>query len=115
MDLKITLSKSKGFDKNGKEIVEEKTYTAPNPSLGSVRKALDLFSDNNFSALKVENMDKLVDYTVELFGKQFKPEDVYTGLPAEGAFQQLNGYVGEILSTMGAKLKQIPPNQDAAK
>lgn len=115
MDLTITLSRSKGFDENGKEKTEKKTYHAPSPKLEMVRKTLVLLNENDMKLNSVENMDKLVNYAVELFGNQFKSEDVYNQLDAENAYNQLIGYVDQILSTLGLKLQQIPPNQMAAK
>lgn len=114
MDLTITLTKSKGFDKSGKELTESKTYKAPNPSLAIMRSALVLLN-GEVKSTQIEDMDKQVDFLVELFGKQFTTEDVWSGLPLESAQKTFYDCVNPLLETMGLKLQQIPPNQKAAK
>lgn len=109
MDLTITLKKSKGFDKNNNEIIEPKVYKAPNPSLGIMRTVLTLLN-GELKNTKVDDMDKQVDFLVELFGKQFTAEDVYAGLPLEDSQTVFYDCVNPLLQTMGLKLQQLPPN-----
>lgn len=115
MDLTITLIKSKGLDENGKEKTEKKVYHAPSPKLGIVKETLVLLEENKLSMTKAENMDNLVKHVVKIFGNQFKAEDVYDQLEAENAQNTLLGYINSIISTLGLKVQQMPPNQTAAK
>lgn len=106
MDLTITLTKSKG---------EGKVYHAPSPKLGIVKETLVLLEENKLSMTKAENMDNLVNHIVKIFGNQFKAEDVYNQLDAENAQETLFGYINSIISTLGLKVQQMPPNQTAAR
>lgn len=115
MDLTITLVKSKGFDESNKEKTEGKIYHAPSPKLGIVKETLVLLEENKLSLNKAENMDNLVNHVVKIFGNQFKAEDIYNQLEAENAQETLFGYINSIVSTLGLKVQQMPPNQTAAK
>ena len=81
--ISLTLEKPDGFDENGIEKTDKKTYIAPNPKSRMIRNALDLYENMDEKNMKVADMDKLMNYIVDLFGSRFTIDDVYDGLDAE--------------------------------
>ncbi|MDX1769887.1 MAG: hypothetical protein R3328_00030 [Planococcaceae bacterium] len=62
--------------KNG----ETKTYTQLFVSARYMRKALELRIEMDLNNLSLEDVDTVVNFVVDVFGKQFTSDDVYDGL-----------------------------------
>lgn len=45
-----------------------------------MRKALEMKTEMNLNNLSVEDIDTVINFVVEVFGKQFTYDDVYDGL-----------------------------------
>jgi hypothetical protein len=75
---------------------KEKTFTAPFISGRMVRKTLEMNEKYDLNNIKVETLDTLVDYVVDIYGSQFTRDDYYDGVPAH-----------KLLSTIMETAKQI--------
>lgn len=94
--------------------LNEKTYVAPAPKARMVRKAIEMTEKANFSNLKAADLDGLVEYVVDLFGRQFAVDDIYDGLDADKLIPTLMECINTVVGTMGAKLEQFPNGQAGA-
>lgn len=89
-------------------VLNDKTFIAPSPKARMVRKAIELSETMNVNDMKVADVDALVGWLVDLYGKQFTIDDVYDGLDAEKLMPTLFDAVDSVVGTMGAKLEQLP-------
>jgi len=108
MELNITLYEKKGFGKDGKQIEEPKIYYASNPNVGMVRKALYLLNSGKMSNLADGGLDEIEKFIIELFGNQFKIEEIEEKVHSEDFQKYTFGFIDAILKTMGVKLQQVP-------
>jgi hypothetical protein len=60
---------------------KESTFTAPFISTRMLRRTLEV-QEKVAQGMDLKGLDALVDYLVELFGRQFTRDDLYDGLPA---------------------------------
>jgi hypothetical protein len=104
MAIILTLEKSVGFDENGKEKTEKKMYIA-----------LAMTEIIDTKNMKTADVDSLMNYIVDLFGRQFTIDDIYDGLDADKIQSTLLECVGGIVGTMGAKLEQFPNATETGK
>lgn len=114
MQVKITLSKHIGFDDNGKQLTEEKTYIAPPPMAIMVRRAAEIMEKTNDNELTTEDLDRLVDFVVCLFAKQFTADDYYNGVTAENSVAAALDVMHQVSAAMRNKLAQLPNAQTEA-
>jgi len=91
-------------------ILNKNTYIAQSPKARMVRKAIEMTETTNFNTMKTSDLDNLVGYVVDLFGKQFSIDDVYDGLDADKFLPTLMDCINNVVGTMGAKVEQIPKN-----
>jgi len=92
---------------NGKEVFEDKIFTALNPKARTLRMAIDIvekFSEQPTGS----DLDRIVLFVVELFGKQFTPDDVWDGVPARGFPSILLACVNSTIEDMFKKVNQLP-------
>jgi hypothetical protein len=92
-------------------ILDGKTYVAPAPKARMVRKAIEMTEDVNFDNVKAADLDNMIGYMVDLFGKQFSIEEVYDSLDASELIPTLLNCISEVVGTMGAKLSELPNAQ----
>ena len=62
---------------------KDKTYTAGFISARMVRKTIAVSQEINFDNISPEELDKLMDYIVELFRSQFTRDELYDGLASK--------------------------------
>lgn len=84
---------------------EEKTYTAARPKGRAVRDAIKLARRMDPKNITEEVFDELVDFTVDVYGKQFTRDDVYDGLYADEMLQELTKTVSAIAGGTSKKLE----------
>jgi hypothetical protein len=60
---------------------KESTFTASFISTRMLRRTLEV-QEKVAQGMDLKGLDALVDYLVELFGRQFTRDDLYDGLPA---------------------------------
>ena len=80
--------------------VKDKTFTADFISARMVRRTIEVSNGINFERLKPEELDKLVDYIVELFGNQFTRDDVYDGLSSKDLLSTITNCINEVVGGM---------------
>jgi hypothetical protein len=74
---------------------KESTFTAPFISTRMLRRTLEV-QEKVAQGMDLKGLDALVDYLVELFGRQFTRDDLYDGLPAH-----------QLVSTATACIQQV--------
>lgn len=79
---------------------KDKTYTTDFISARMVRRTIEVSKDINFENLSPEELDRLVDYIVELFDKQFTRDDVYDGLPSKDLIPTITKCINEVVGQM---------------
>jgi hypothetical protein len=94
---------------------KEKTFVAPFVSGRMLRKTLEISKQIDFSDVSVEALDTLVDYVVELFGRQFSRDDFYDGVSVDSLLTKIMGYLTAVMQkTSGAMGGQQDPNAGRA-
>lgn len=79
---------------------KDKTFTADFISARMVRRTIEVSDGINFESLKPEELDKLIDYVVELFGNQFTRDDVYDGLSSKDLLSTITNCINEVVGGM---------------
>ncbi len=89
---------------------KERTFTAPFISARMLRRTIEIGQQVDQSNIKPEDVDRMVDYIVELFGKQFTRDDVYDGLEARkliptimACIQEVTGQLSEATEPLAKK------------
>ena len=80
---------------------KDRTFVADFISARMLRKTIDISKNINFDALSADELDIMVDYLVQLFGKQFTIDDVYDGLPSKELIPKLIECINEVVGDMG--------------
>ena len=76
---------------------KDKTYTTDFISARMVRRTIEVSSGVNFENISPEELDKLVDYIVELFSNQFTRDDVYDGLSSRELIPTITKCINEVV------------------
>ncbi|OLS02552.1 phage tail assembly chaperone G [Tissierella creatinophila] len=79
---------------------KDKTFTADFISARMVRRTIEVSEGINFESLKPEELDKLIDYIVELFSNQFTRDDVYDGLSSKDLLSTITNCINEVVGGM---------------
>ncbi len=80
---------------------KDKTYTAGFISARMVRRTIAISKDINFNNISPEELDKLMDYIVELFGSQFTRDELYDGLASKDLIPTITGCINEVVGAVG--------------
>lgn len=80
---------------------KDKTFTAGFISARMVRRTIEVSQGVNFESISPDELDKLVDYIVELFGSQFTRDDVYDGLSSKELIPTITKCINEVVGQMG--------------
>lgn len=84
------------------------TYKLGTVKAKMIRKAIQMTEEINFDKLSVEDLDKLVQFIVELYGNKFTIDDVYENLDAQELVPTLNKCINTLMGTFTDKMEQIP-------
>ena len=79
---------------------KEKTYTTGFISARMVRRTIEVSQGVDFDNISPEELDKLIDYIVELFGNQFTRDDVYDGLQSKDLIPTITKCINEVVGEM---------------
>ena len=79
---------------------KEKTYTTGFISARMVRRTIEVSRGVDFDNITPEELDKLIDYIVELFGNQFTRDDVYDGLQSKDLIPTITKCINEVVGEM---------------
>ena len=86
---------------------KNKTFLAPFISARKLKATLAMskkFDKDNFSE---ESLDELINYEVELYGKQFTSDEMYDGFPANELFNKVFVDIDAVMGDMTGKLNNI--------
>src|SRR5690606_41737778 len=75
---------------------KERTFTAPFISARMLRRTIEIGQQVDQRNIKPEAVDRMVDYIVELFGKQFTRDAVYDGLEARKWIPTIMAWIREV-------------------
>jgi hypothetical protein len=78
-----------------------KTYTASFISARMVRRTIALSQEINFENISPEELDKLMDYIVELFEGQFDRDELYDGLASTDLIPTISRCISEVVGALG--------------
>lgn len=81
---------------------KEKTFITDFISARMLRKTIEISNGTNFDDLSPDELDELVNYIVELFGKQFSIDDLYDGLPSNQFFSTFTECSNEVTGNLTA-------------
>jgi len=76
---------------------KEKNFTTPFISGRMLRKTLEFQKTNDLTDINAELLDKMVDYVVDLFGKQFTQDEFYDGLEAGKMISTITSCLNEVI------------------
>lgn len=79
---------------------KEKTYTTGFISARMVRRTIEVSQGVDFDNITPEELDKLIDYIVELFNNQFTRDDVYDGLSSKDLIPTITKCINEVVGEM---------------
>jgi hypothetical protein len=92
-------------------ILGGKTFVAPVPKARMIREAIRITEETKFDDINGTTMDKLVNYVVDIYGKQFTIDEVYDALDADKLIPTLMDCISDIVGQMGATLEKFPNGQ----
>lgn len=90
--------------------LEDKEYVMPRPKARVVRDTLKFLNDTkiNYANVQPEDLDKMIQYICDAFGKQFELDDVYDGLDADKITLKFEECINTIINNLGLHLNKLP-------
>lgn len=88
--------------------LNNKIYVMPKVKTRMLRKAVEINEKIDFTNLKTKDLDELVNFVVELYGKKFTIDEFYDGLDADKLIPTLNNSINGIVGTLENKLNSFP-------
>lgn len=74
----------------------------------AVREAMTLQKEVNFENMSVEDLDKLVNFTCNVYGKKFTLDELYDGLESDKLIPTLFEVVESVINGVTEKLDTFP-------
>lgn len=106
--MELTLKRFLYADDNQTEQkVEEITFVAPFVSARMLRRTIEMGKSINQENLSEEDLDRMVDYIVELFGNQFTRDQFYDGLAAKDLISTITRCINEVTGQMNEATEPI--------
>ena len=109
--MEIKLKIITGKDASGKDITEDKTYSAGKVKSRIYRQALEITENTNFDHITTKDLDALVDIIVDFFGNQFTRDDLYDGLDADLLMDTMVVGINSITGGVAAAASTFPAKQ----
>lgn len=81
---------------------KDKTYTAGFISARMVRRTIEVSKEVNFDNITPEELDKLMNYIVELFGNQFTRDELYDGLASKNLIPTITKCINEVIGEVSS-------------
>jgi len=78
----------------------EKVFVTDFISARMMRRTIEISKNMNFEEMSVDDLDVMVEYLVQLFGKQFTIDEVYDGLPSKELVPILIQCINEVVGDM---------------
>ncbi|MHC1731968.1 MAG: phage tail assembly chaperone G [Bacteroidales bacterium] len=98
-------------DKNGEEIIEQKTFVTNKIKARLVRRATEITQDVDFNNLTPESLDKLIDFVCEVYKFKFTRDELYDGLAADKLIPTLLDTIQGITDGVTSRLQTFPTEQ----
>ena len=98
-----------GQDKDGEDITEVKTFVTNKIKARLVRRALEVRQEVNPNDFTTDALDKLADFTCEVYKHKFTRDDLYDGLESDQLIPTLRGTMEEVINGVTSKLDTFPP------
>nr|WP_303874047.1 hypothetical protein [Tepidanaerobacter acetatoxydans] len=67
-----------------------------------VRRTIAVSQEINFDNILPEELDKLMDYIVELFGNQFSRDELYDGLASKDLIPTITKCINEVVGEVSS-------------
>lgn len=80
---------------------KDKTFTTSFISARMLRRTIEVSQGVNFDNISPEELDKLIDYVVELFANQFTRDNVYDGLSSKDLIPTITRCINEVVGAVG--------------
>lgn len=90
---------------------KDNTFKAGFISARMVRRTIEVSQGVNFENISPDELDKLIDYIVELFGNQFTRDDVYDGLSSKELIPTITNCINEVVGQMSDVTKGEGKNE----
>ena len=87
---------------------EVKTFTILHVKSRLLRKAIELLEKIDRTALRLNDLDDLVDYVCEVYNNQFTRDQFYDGIDADLLVETVNGTINEIVEGATGRLNTFP-------
>lgn len=88
--------------------LDDKTYVAVAVKARMFRKAIEINEQIDFAQLKAKDLDKLMDFVVDVYGQKFNRDELYDGLPADKLMAVLSESINGIVGGVAEKLDTFP-------
>lgn len=67
-----------------------------------VRRTIEVSKEVNFDNITPEELDKLMNYIVELFGNQFTRDELYDGLASKNLIPTITKCINEVIGEVSS-------------
>lgn len=81
---------------------KERTYTTGFISARMVRRTIEISKSIQFENITPEEIDLLMDYIVDLYGRQFTRDDLYDGLASHELIPTFTESIQEVVGNLSA-------------
>ena len=79
---------------------KDKSFVAGFISARMVRRTVEVAKNINYENISPEELDKLMDYIVELFDNQFTRDEIYDGLSSKSLIPTITKCINEVVGAM---------------
>ncbi|AGK96804.1 phage tail assembly chaperone G [Clostridium pasteurianum] len=86
---------------------KKKTFTAPFIGGRRLRDAMAMSEEMEGKQIGVESLDKIVDFMVDIFGKQFTIDDLYDGIESKELIPFYQKCIQKITGNLQNKANQL--------
>lgn len=91
--------------------LNNKIYIMPTVKAKMLRKTLTLNEKMDFNNLKVNDLDELVNFVVELFDNQFSIDDIYDNVDSTELIPLLTKAIESVVGNTNKTLNKFPKNE----
>lgn len=88
--------------------LNDKTYKTKVIKAKIVRKSIEISETVNLDKLSTSDLDRLVEFIVEVFDNQFTVDDIYEGLDAKDLVPSLLKAMGEVNGGIEEEFSKVP-------
>lgn len=92
-------------------VLNDKVFVVKNVKARMLRKSIVIKSEVNLYDLSAEELDKLVDFTCEMYENQFTRDELYDGLNANVLLSTLRNVVDVTVEGATDRLATFPTEQ----